>query len=141
MTETTIRPFTASSFKRFVNEEKLVGTRCIDCAAVYIPPRAICPHCHSNNLEWTELSGKGRIAAFTSIYIAPTFMIEQGYGREAPYLTGIVTLNEGPRISARIFGLDPTNPQENWIGIPVLAEFLKHGEGEEKKTELVFRAI
>ena len=66
-------------------------------------------------------------------------MIEQGYGREAPYLTGIVELAEGPKISARILGLDATQPQGTWIGTPVVVEYLQRDEGEEKKTELAFR--
>lgn len=138
MNETTSQPFTAASFYHFISEKRLVGTRCPFCDAVYLPPRVICPRCFSDDLEWTELSGEGKLAAFTSIYIAPTFMIEQGYGREAPYLTGIVELDEGPMISARILGLDPERPQGDWIGTRLVVAFIQRGEGEEMKTDLAF---
>ncbi len=137
MNETTSRPFTSASFFQFIAEEKLMGTHCVTCDGIYLPPRAICPHCHGEVNGWIKLCGEGTIAAFTSIYIAPTFMIEQGYGREAPYLTGIIKLKEGPKISARILGLDPTVPQITWIGTPMVVEYLH--QGEEKGTNLAFR--
>jgi uncharacterized OB-fold protein len=140
MAQTTALPITSASYYQFISDEKLVGTWCKDCEKTYLPPRAICPGCHCDTLEWIELSGTGKIAAFTSIYISPTFMIVQGYGRDAPYLTGIIELDEGPKISARLIGLDASQPQVDWIGNRVSATFLKQGEGEEKKTVLAFRA-
>lgn len=139
MSETKSRPITAASFFQFISEERLMATHCVKCDEIFLPPRAICPHCHDEVNKWTELSGEGKIVAFTSIYIAPTFMIKQGYGREAPYLTGIIELKEGPKISARVLGLDPILPQITWIGTPMVVEYLHHGEGEEKKTDLAFR--
>ena len=141
MTQTTAPPFTAASYTQFINDEKLVGTHCRDCDKTYLPPRAICPGCHREPLEWIELSGRGKIAAFTSIYIAPTFMIDKGFGRDNPYLTGIIELDEGPKISARILGLDASQPQAAWISKPVSVEYLHHVEGDEKKNELIFRVI
>jgi uncharacterized OB-fold protein len=139
MTETLSRPFTAASFNQYISEKKLMGSRCPECKAVYIPPRAICPHCHHNKLAWTEFSGQGKLAAFTSVYIAPTFMIDQGYGRDKPYLAGIVELDEGPQISTRIVGLNAVQPEQAWIGTPVIVEFLTRGEGEDVRTDLAFR--
>ena len=91
-------------------------------------------------LEWVEVSGKGKLAAFTSIYIAPTFMIEQGFDRNHPYLTGIGELEEGPKISARLLGFDAAHPEQAKIGTPLRVTFLEHGEGDEKKTYLAFSA-
>ena len=41
----------------------------------------------------------------------PTRMAEEGFGRDKPYCSGIVTLDEGPRISARILNVDASNPE------------------------------
>ena len=139
MTITNTRPFSAASFYQYIAEGKLMASRCASCDALYLPPRAICPGCHTDVLEWTELSGNGKLAAFTSIYIAPTFMIKQGFGRDKPYLTGIVALQEGPMISSRILGLDATNPQAHWIGMPMVVEFHERVEGEQEMTEMAFR--
>jgi uncharacterized OB-fold protein len=83
---------------------------------------------------------KGRLAAFTTIHIAPTAMIEAGYGRDNPYCSGIVELANGLSISAQILGVDVNQPGEIVIGTPVEAEFTERGEGDEAKTFLAFRA-
>ena len=141
MTDNTSRPFTAAAFQQYLNEDQLMGSHCTKCEQTYLPPRAICPACQGTDLAWISLSGKGRLAAFTSIYIAPTFMVEQGYGRDNPYLTGIVALDEGPQISARLLGLDATQPDVNAIGAAVQIEFLEQGEGDERTVALAFRVI
>jgi uncharacterized OB-fold protein len=139
MTTTTERPFTAASFEQFLNEKKLMGSHCPNCNESFLPPRAICSHCHGDQLEWVEFKGAGKLAAFTSIYIAPTAMIEAGYGRDKPYLAGVVELEEGPKISGQILGLDASKPEEVEIGVPLMAEFVERGEGDSKKTALAFR--
>ncbi|HKI54797.1 MAG TPA: Zn-ribbon domain-containing OB-fold protein [Anaerolineales bacterium] len=135
------RPFTSASFEQYLSEKKLMGSHCNTCNKDFLPPRAICPNCHSDQLTWIEFSGKGKLAAFTSIYIAPTAMIEAGYGRDNPYLAGVVELDEGVKISAQILGLDAKKPDEVKIGTPLQVEFVKRGEGETKKTFLAFRVV
>ena len=90
-------------------------------------------------MAWVEVSGKGKLVAFTSIYIAPTFMIGQGFDRSNPYLTGIVELDEGPKISAHLLGFDATQPEQVQVGTPLKVAFWEHGEGDEKKTALAFQ--
>jgi uncharacterized protein len=140
-TTTTARPFTSASFEQYLNEKKLMGSRCTTCNRSYLPPRAICPNCQGDQLTWVEFSGKAKLAAFTSIFIAPTAMIEAGYGRDNPYLAGVVELEEGAKVSAQILGLDATRPQEVRIGMPLHVEYVERGEGESKKSFLAFRAV
>jgi uncharacterized OB-fold protein len=138
---TTERPFTAASFEQFLNEKKLMGSHCPKCDKSFLPPRAICSNCFSDQLEWTEFKGAGKLAAFTSIYIAPTAMIEAGYGRDKPYLAGVVELNEGVKISGQILGVDASKPEEIKTGVPLTAEFVERGEGDTRKTFLAFRVV
>jgi len=140
-TMTTERPFTSASFETYLGEKKLMGSHCTACNKDFLPPHAICPNCYSDQLIWVELSGKGKLAAFTSIFIAPTAMIEAGYGRDKPYLAGVLELEEGVKISAQILGLDATKPEEVKIGTELEAEFVERGEGEKKKAFLAFRAV
>jgi uncharacterized OB-fold protein len=139
MNDRLSRPFSADSFNQFLAEHKLMGSRCTNCKTLYLPPRAICPRCHKDNLEWVEMSGKGTLAAYTSIYIAPTFMLDQGFDRQAPYLTGIVALEEGVKISARITGLPADDPSGIEIDAPIQAVFLELEAGQEVKTQLAFK--
>lgn len=137
---TAVRPFSATAFDQYIAEHKLMASRCTKCGGMYVPPRAICPKCQSEELEWVETSGKGTLVAFTVIWSGPTFMIEQGFDRKNPYISGIVELEEGTRISARITGIDPTKPTEIKIGTPLSVDFVEFGEGEKKKTYLAFKA-
>ncbi len=114
--------FTAQAFYQYLKEEKrLMGVRCRACGNLAAQARPMCPACHSSDLEWHQFSGKARLSTFTCISIVPVYMAAQGYGRDNPYCTGGVTLEEGPRISARILGVDGTNPQSIKTGMdPVL---------------------
>lgn len=129
---------TSASFYRFLGEHRLMGSRCTACQQLYLPPRSLCPDCHGDAMEWIELSGRGRLLAYTTIHIAPTAMIEAGYGRQNPYCAGIVQLAEGPAISAQILGVDATQPDRIAVGSLLQASFVERGEGESRCTYLAF---
>ena len=134
------RAFSEHSFQAYLSEGKLMGSRSKATGKIYVPPRPIDPETHNDDMEWIELSGKGELAAFTAVFIGPNAMIEAGYDRNNPYLSGIVKLDEGPLISAQILGLDAATPDINIVGTPLTVQFLERGEGEEKRTYLAFRA-
>lgn len=139
MTEQTIeRPFTAASFQIFMNEGKLMGSRNRVTGEMFVPPRSIDPRTHGDDMEWVELSGRGKLAAFTSVYIGTSAMIDAGYDRSNPYIAGIVELEEGPRISGQIIGVDSLRPEIEWIGRPVRASFIERGEGDKRRAYLAF---
>ena len=133
--------FSAAAFHNFLAQHKLMGSRCQRCKELFVPPRAVCSQCHGDDMAWEELSGKGKIAGYTSISVAPSFMVRQGFGRDKPYLTGVVQLAEGPSISGRLEGLDADNPESVAIGTPVSAVYLDHKEGDEKRTMLAFQPV
>lgn len=134
------RAITGASFNQFLNEERLMGTRCRGCGALYLPPRPICTKCYSKDMEWVEMKGKGKLFAFTSICVTPTLMIKEGYGRDKPCCSGIVELDEGVRISGRILGVDNDNPDNIKVGTPLSVEFVHRGDGENQVTFLAFKA-
>jgi uncharacterized OB-fold protein len=139
MSEQPARPFTAASFNQYLAERRLMASRCTACGALHLPPRAICPACYGDRLEWAETSGRGKLAAFTSIFVGSSAMVAAGYTRDNPYVTGIVELAEGIKISARILGVDARDPGAISIGAPLSVEFLDSGDGEHKKTGLAFK--
>ncbi len=133
------RAFTSESFYKYLGEHKLMGSRCKSCGAQHVPPRPICPACHGAEMAWEALSGQGTLLAFTTIHIAPTAMIEAGYGRDNPYCAGIVKLDEGPAVSAQILNVDPSQPDSIAIGTRLHVTFVERGEGEERRTFLAFQ--
>jgi uncharacterized OB-fold protein len=135
------RPFSDVSYEQFLNEEKIMGSRCKKCSALFLPPRPICVECHGNETEWVEMKGKGKLAAFTCIAVGLPIMIEEGYDRKHPYCSGVVELEEGVRVAARLEGIDCSKPESIRIGTPLIANFLHRGEGENLITFLTFRPL
>ena len=115
-----------------------MGTRSRATGQVFMPPRPLDPGTHSDEMDWVELSGKGKLLAFTLIYIAPSAMKAAGYDRKNPYCAGIVQLDEGPKMSAQILGVDITHPEQIKIGTALRAAFVERGEGDAKQTFLAF---
>jgi len=121
------RPFSDISFRQFLDEERLMGSKCAACGHVYAPPRPICIQCHSSQMEWMPLSGNGTLAAFTCIAIGPPSMAALGYGRDNPYCSGVVALEGGGRVDARIEGVDAKSPESIQVGMPLKVKFLREG--------------
>ena len=135
------RPISDYQFERFLDEKKLMGTRCVECGALFVPPRAICTKCHGSEMEWAETKGEGRLVAFTCISIGPPTMIAEGYDRNNPYCSGAVELTEGPRVVARIEGVDTLRPETIEVGMPVKAIFSPQGANEDRQTVLGFTPV
>ena len=131
-------PFNSNSFYKFLDEHKLMGCRNRSSGKLYVPPRSYCNISHTDEMEWEQMSGKGKLVAYTVITVAPTHMLNEGYGFKNPYCTGIVELEEGARISGQILGVDVKHPESIKIGTPVQVTFIERGEGEAKHTFLGF---
>ncbi len=131
--------FTHTSYYQALGEHKLIASRCKACGSLYFPARPMCPECYGKDMEAVELSGKGYLAAYSVIYIAPTAMLQAGYDRKNPYCAAVVKLEEGPSICAQLVGVDVVHPESIQIGMPVAATFLTRGEGESAKTFLGFQ--
>lgn len=133
------KPFNDHSYEAFLAEEKIMGARCKKCGKVALPPRPLCISCHSSDMEWVQFQGKGKLAAFTSISVAPPVMVKEGFGRNNPYIVGVVELVEGNSIVGRIVGLDAKKPENIKVGSLLKAEFIPAGPGGNQTTSLVFK--
>ena len=56
------RPFNDVAFESFLNEEKLMGSRCTSCGKLFVPPRPICIECSGTDMEWIEMKGDGKLS-------------------------------------------------------------------------------
>ncbi len=110
--------FNASNFyKRLIENGQLSGIRCNACGQLSAEARPMCANCRSFDVAWHPFSGKAILSTFTCISVVPDYWGQKGYGRNNPYCTGIVALEEGPRISARITGVDGSKPQSIRTGM------------------------
>jgi hypothetical protein len=90
-------------------------------------------------MEWVEFKGRGRLAAFSSVVVAPPYMAKEGFNRNNPYVVGVVELEEGAKTVARIIGFDAKKPELIKVGTPLKAEFLEKGEGPDRQIILAFK--
>lgn len=111
---------------------KILGSECKKCGTVYFPLRPICPYCGSTDLDIIESKGEGILKSFTIIYVAPPKL-----SSIAPYVVGIVKLDEGPSLMGRIIGVDPNKPKEIKVGARVKFEPLV----ENEETIVAFRLV
>lgn len=78
-----------------LSEERFLVHHCTECSTVFFPPAPVCPDCGARDVEWHEVSGRGRLYSFTRQHAAPP-------GFEAPLVVGLVELEAGPRLFAPI---------------------------------------
>jgi uncharacterized protein len=57
------RPFFEAAVQR-----RLVMQRCRSCGTHRHPPRPICPHCGSSEVDWDELSGRGTLFTYSVVH-------------------------------------------------------------------------
>ena len=104
--------------------ERLVIRKCMHCGQLHFMPRYLCPHCWSTDLEWVEISGRGRVYSFT-VMRRPA---DPAFSDLAPCVVALIDLDEGPRMMAGVVGEDALGVA---IGDPVTVIFEPRG-GEAK---------
>lgn len=82
-------------FIKFLEDGKIVGTKCKKCGKVYFPPRADCVECLSNDIDWVPLSGKCKLVTYTVVYFSPP-----RFRFDCPYALGVAQFAEGPMVFA-----------------------------------------
>ena len=134
------REFTVYSYLDYLNNKKLMGSKCKKCGEMYVPPRKICIKCNAlNEMEWIEMSGNGKVAAFSCIGVGTTFMADKGYSMKKPYCFSVIKLNEGPMISGQLIGVDESKPETITIEMPVKMTFIETEiKGDEPRIDLGF---
>ncbi|MHA1491757.1 MAG: Zn-ribbon domain-containing OB-fold protein [Promethearchaeota archaeon] len=132
------KDFTTESYLEGIRNKKLLGSKCKNCGEQYVPVRKLCTKCNTANMEWVEMSGKGEIAAFTSITVGTPFFVEKGYDRNKPYCFSVIKLEEGPMISGQLVGVDESKPETISVGMPVKVKFLETDVKGDMRVDLGF---
>lgn len=88
-------------FLERLREGRLVGARCRKCRSICLPPRTMCVHCRSPDVELEELKPEGRLVTYTVIYVS-----WGEFADRVPYMHGVVEFQEGARLSGPIGGME-----------------------------------
>lgn len=87
-----------NDFVDYLEDNKVMGTRCKDCSMAFFPPRADCYQCLTSNMEWFEVSGKGKLISFSELKYAPV-----GFEEDVPYCIALVDYGDY-KVFGRIAG-------------------------------------
>ena len=86
-------------FKNFLSEGKFMIQRCKSLNQFFFHPRVAFPGSGERDLEWVEASGNGVVFSYSCYRRLP----EKG----GDFNLSLITLEEGPRMMARVEGIDP----------------------------------
>jgi uncharacterized protein len=90
---------------------QFIYRHCRRCDRSHHFPRAVCPFCWRQDLEWRTSSGRGFVYAYAIHYQKRSWI-------ESPYVTAVVGLTEGPRVTMILEGVEP-DPARIRVGMPV----------------------
>ncbi len=93
--------FTAESktedFINYLEQGKVMTTRCKKCGTSYFPPKMDCPSCLDSEVEWFEIKNDGKLVTYTVVHYGPS-----GFEDEAPYTLGIGEFDDGLKVFGRL---------------------------------------
>jgi uncharacterized OB-fold protein len=78
-----------NDFIGYLDQGKVMGTKCKYCGAMYFPPRSDCFRCLGSSMEWFEVSGTGCLISFSELDYGPT-----GFDDDLPYTIGLVNYGD-----------------------------------------------
>jgi uncharacterized OB-fold protein len=106
----------------YLEKEQIPATRCTKCKMTHFPPRADCPNCRGDSVEWITLGGSCRLVTFTQVHFAPP-----AFQPDTPYSLGVAELNNGLRVFAPINqGLSGKKLK---VGMKLVLRTRRSGEG------------
>ena len=101
-------PVTEGLFAQTAQGPRLLGSRCRSCEAPYFPRSPVCrnPGCEDSQMEDTDFGPRGTLwsCAVQNYPPPPPARYEEPY---TPYAVGVVDLDEGLRVVARMSVDDP----------------------------------
>lgn len=92
--------------------------RCSTCGSFVWTPQMACRDCLTETLDWTEVSGRGKVYSYVVVHQAAIAAFK------APYTIAVVELEEGPRIFTDLVEVAPADVT---IDMPVEVAFEQAG--------------
>jgi uncharacterized protein len=108
-------------------EGRLVAQRCAACGVLRHPPRPMCGHCRSLDIEVVQLAGTGTVYSYAILHHP------QNPAFDYPVLAALVDLDEGVRVMSNLTDIDKDDIR---IGLRVQVHYAPTASGA---TVPVFR--
>ena len=115
-----------NDFIDYLQQGRVMGTRCKTCGAHFFPPRADCCKSLDSDVEWFEVTGSGTLQTYSTLSYAPT-----GFEQDLPYTIAVVDFG-----SFKVFGrLDAAISAERIaIGMPLMISVHEMNNGHISYT-------
>lgn len=88
-----------SRFSRATKENEILGTKCANCGAVYVPPQHFCTLCFVDVTEWVQIKDTGVAMAWTVVHLP-----YPGQPRKPPYIFSQIKLDGASTIIWHVLG-------------------------------------
>ena len=85
-------------FRAGLAQGELLIQKCNHCGRLNMYPRHACPFCQSLSLGWHKSVGKGILHSFTVLRAGAP----EGFEPDLPYALGVIKLEEGVQLLARL---------------------------------------
>lgn len=99
-------------------DETLVIPYCNECEEHFFFPRSHCPTCMTDDVDHVEAAGTGELVSYSTVLRPPVPQFQE----LAPYINGIVKLDEGVQLFTNIEAEDESELE---IGMPVEVTFVE----------------
>ena len=111
-----------NDFIDYLGQGKVMGTRCKKCGEMFFPPRADCYKCFSSDMEWFDVSGKGKLLSFSKLEFAPI-----GFGDDLPYAIALLDYGD-----YKVFGRigDDVPEEDIKVGMEMTTEVNRLSNGQ-----------
>jgi uncharacterized OB-fold protein len=87
----------AVEFLKFLEEGKMMTTKCRKCGKIYFPPKMDCSVCGASEVDWIEIDELGELVAYSTVMYGPT-----GFENDVPYTIAVIRFPSGVQVFGRI---------------------------------------
>jgi uncharacterized OB-fold protein len=81
-----------------LRQHRLLVQQCTDCDKIRFPTMPYCPKCGSEKVNLLQSSGRGHLYSWVVVH----YPLDPDFSSEVPYAVGVIDMDEGYRIVARL---------------------------------------
>ena len=86
-----------ADFVNYLEQGKVMTTRCKKCGTAYFPPKMDCPKCLLSDVEWFEIKNNGKLITYSVVNYGPS-----GFENDAPYIIAVGEFGDRLNIFGRL---------------------------------------
>ena len=111
-----------NDFVGYLEQGKVMGTKCKGCGLKFFPPRADCYQCLSSDMEWFEVAGKGKLLTYSKLQYGPV-----GFEGDLPYSIALADFGDY-KVFGRLAGDIPEKEIKVGMEVKAVVNDLPNGQ-------------